>query len=808
MTAGCLWWVIWRKPEGGPPQPRSQWPQLSPHSVGQAASASACPPPRRQPLLRFQPMAVAGSSSDGTLASPAGDQTGRGGSPHDGGPEQRSALVDPAFTATSTADGNRAVSSGAEATLTDAFARGGGSSLDAADTRRGSGPYSSAPSPPQPSPPGGTSRASSFTSRSASPAPVHTTMFSPSASARATAAAVTEQRLQQLIRERAGLEPHRSRWPATWALLEGEVARLCRLANAAGVAAAVAAGSAPGSVPLSGGDFSAAGGTVSCAQLPAVGDPLSAPARAERTSPAADARGLVAGGGIAGIPQDMQEVQAAGPVAAGRASPSAQLMGRRWAPETPLSHVSSPTGLSVQGGHGGEKQLPQLTVSAYGGGRGDGGGAAYGLTPAAGVAASTPVPVGPVPSGTKQSVRLLVPAEKYPDFNFVGRILGPRGATLKALERETSCKIMIRGRGSIRRDKEAEVRGKPGWAHCFSDPLHVIIEADAADEAAATRALNRAKEAVELLLVPVAEEVDTLKRQQLRDLAIINGACRAADAAAAAAAAAAVGKSGEAATGGGPSLAHLPDNSPATAPPPAWTPPAPGTPVFSGRYSEGSSGTRSMAPRGAYPSDIPQPGMLGCQTSYGGASGLLGAPYGGHHTTSAVAAAPPLMSPLPLVSPLSTTPSGGGDGGAAWSFAESISNISLDGGSAEVASGGSGGGGGVGVGGGRGGVVTFGEMGDQRHLDLQFEVRPDARRPSPDTPVTAPSIKTLVASTGGTPVPVSTGVGSGGFMSQDFYGGAFSDYGRSAEARGWSSPTEVLSAPAPQTDNQDGQPAA
>lgn len=35
-------------------------------------------------------------------------------------------------------------------------------------------------------------------------------------------------------------------------------------------------------------------------------------------------------------------------------------------------------------------------------------------------------------------------------FNFVGRLLGPRGNSLKRLESNTGCRIFIRGRGSIR----------------------------------------------------------------------------------------------------------------------------------------------------------------------------------------------------------------------------------------------------------------------------------------------------------------------------------------------------------------------
>ena len=39
-------------------------------------------------------------------------------------------------------------------------------------------------------------------------------------------------------------------------------------------------------------------------------------------------------------------------------------------------------------------------------------------------------------------------------YNFVGRILGPRGMTAKQLEHETGCKIMVRGKGSMRDRKK------------------------------------------------------------------------------------------------------------------------------------------------------------------------------------------------------------------------------------------------------------------------------------------------------------------------------------------------------------------
>ncbi|CAG5108999.1 Similar to how: Protein held out wings (Drosophila melanogaster) [Cotesia congregata] len=52
--------------------------------------------------------------------------------------------------------------------------------------------------------------------------------------------------------------------------------------------------------------------------------------------------------------------------------------------------------------------------------------------------------------------KVYVPVKEHPDFNFVGRILGPRGMTAKQLEQETGCKIMVRGKGSMRDKKKAE----------------------------------------------------------------------------------------------------------------------------------------------------------------------------------------------------------------------------------------------------------------------------------------------------------------------------------------------------------------
>ncbi|KAG8238906.1 hypothetical protein J437_LFUL017478 [Ladona fulva] len=110
-------------------------------------------------------------------------------------------------------------------------------------------------------------------------------------------------------------------------------------------------------------------------------------------------------------------------------------------------------------------------------------------------------------------------------FNFVGRILGPRGMTAKQLELETGCKIMVRGKGSMRdKKKEEQNRGKPNWEH-LNDELHVLITVEDTENRAKVK-LQRAVEEVKKLLVPVADGEDELKKRQLMELAIINGTYR------------------------------------------------------------------------------------------------------------------------------------------------------------------------------------------------------------------------------------------------------------------------------------------
>ncbi|XP_022857613.1 KH domain-containing protein At5g56140-like isoform X2 [Olea europaea var. sylvestris] len=125
----------------------------------------------------------------------------------------------------------------------------------------------------------------------------------------------------------------------------------------------------------------------------------------------------------------------------------------------------------------------------------------------------------------KQTMRVDVPVDQYPNYNFVGRLLGPRGNSLKRVEATTECRVLIRGRGSIKDPaREEMMRGKPGYEH-LNEPLHILVEAELPVEVIDAR-LMQAREILEDLLKPMDESQDFYKKQQLRELAMINGTLR------------------------------------------------------------------------------------------------------------------------------------------------------------------------------------------------------------------------------------------------------------------------------------------
>eukprot|EP00026_Physarum_polycephalum_P009583 Phypoly_transcript_09711.p1 GENE.Phypoly_transcript_09711~~Phypoly_transcript_09711.p1 ORF type:complete len:261 (+),score=45.92 Phypoly_transcript_09711:50-784(+) len=104
-------------------------------------------------------------------------------------------------------------------------------------------------------------------------------------------------------------------------------------------------------------------------------------------------------------------------------------------------------------------------------------------------------------------------------FNFVGRMLGPGGSTMKGIEASCRCKMMIRGEGSMRiKGDEEKKKGQPGYEH-LNEPLHVLISVHL-PENEAEYYLRKAVDIVNTLLVPPEAEdtLDPVKKNQLREL--------------------------------------------------------------------------------------------------------------------------------------------------------------------------------------------------------------------------------------------------------------------------------------------------
>ncbi|GMH29677.1 hypothetical protein Nepgr_031520 [Nepenthes gracilis] len=119
----------------------------------------------------------------------------------------------------------------------------------------------------------------------------------------------------------------------------------------------------------------------------------------------------------------------------------------------------------------------------------------------------------------KLQKKLYIPQKEYPGYNFIGLIIGPRGNTQKRMERETGAKIVVRGKGSI---KEGWLQHKRDFKmdNSENEDLHVLVEAETQES------LDEAAGMVEKLLQPVDEVLNEHKRQQLRELAALNGTIR------------------------------------------------------------------------------------------------------------------------------------------------------------------------------------------------------------------------------------------------------------------------------------------
>ncbi|KAL7645176.1 UNVERIFIED_CONTAM: hypothetical protein RMT77_003554 [Armadillidium vulgare] len=121
----------------------------------------------------------------------------------------------------------------------------------------------------------------------------------------------------------------------------------------------------------------------------------------------------------------------------------------------------------------------------------------------------------------KLTVKVLVPVKDHPKFNFVGKLLGPKGNSLKRLQEETMTKMAILGRGSIRdKQKEEELRlsGDQKFNHLAED-LHIEVAALAPPAEAHARIAYALTE-IRRYLVP--DYNDEIRQEQMREMQMIN----------------------------------------------------------------------------------------------------------------------------------------------------------------------------------------------------------------------------------------------------------------------------------------------
>lgn len=121
---------------------------------------------------------------------------------------------------------------------------------------------------------------------------------------------------------------------------------------------------------------------------------------------------------------------------------------------------------------------------------------------------------------TKTQEKVYIPAKEFPEINFIGQLIGPRGNTLKSMESESGAKISIRGRGSV---KEGKSRTDAAANSGQEEDLHCLVTADTEEKV--RKAVKLIEKVIETS-ASVPEGQNELKRNQLRELAALNGTLR------------------------------------------------------------------------------------------------------------------------------------------------------------------------------------------------------------------------------------------------------------------------------------------
>ncbi|GAB67322.1 hypothetical protein PCYB_113420 [Plasmodium cynomolgi strain B] len=113
----------------------------------------------------------------------------------------------------------------------------------------------------------------------------------------------------------------------------------------------------------------------------------------------------------------------------------------------------------------------------------------------------------------KKVRKIEIPIDKYPEYNFMGLIIGPRGCNHKRLEAESGAQISIRGKGTLKEGKKTDHQTEIE----ANMPKHVHISADNEE------CVEKAVSLITPLLDPFHPLHDEYKKKGLEQLALVNG---------------------------------------------------------------------------------------------------------------------------------------------------------------------------------------------------------------------------------------------------------------------------------------------
>ncbi|EDO07490.1 splicing factor KH domain family protein [Babesia bovis T2Bo] len=113
----------------------------------------------------------------------------------------------------------------------------------------------------------------------------------------------------------------------------------------------------------------------------------------------------------------------------------------------------------------------------------------------------------------KKIRKIIIPLDKYPEYNFMGLVIGPRGCNHKRLEAESGAQISLRGRGTLKEGKQRDHQTDEDAAM----PMHVHISADKEE------CVEKAVQLIQPLLDPFHPKHEEFKRKGLEQLALVNG---------------------------------------------------------------------------------------------------------------------------------------------------------------------------------------------------------------------------------------------------------------------------------------------